>query len=556
MNRFVIILVLTTLAVYATSWDNAFLSDDIFGIVQNPDLGNIPAAVKTLNVTNIVYALLYLVNGPNPLLFHVTSTLFHVATIPFLYRLIYVLSTLANHTKKECMWIAQIVTVLFALHPIGVESVAWISALPYTIYPLFFTASLMTYILVDQKKIPSHFIWASLVLFILTMTTSALGVALFGVYVLYEVLFSKNIRSSLPRLLLFGIAAILFIIRLGIQYYQRVEAISISHGGNMQQVNLVKQIPESIYTYVKLSLFPIGLTHYHEATSSITREYFASVLLVIVLIGTIAIVWKTHRLISFGLSLFLISLTPTFLPVTVAWTVAERYVHVGSIGLFLAGSSVMILFARRYVDKEVIQSYKPYITSILVLTVGVMIYLTLTRIHDWHNEETFAKSTVRASPSSAYAHNNMGVWYMKQGMEKEALTEFSKALDIQPTNADVLNNMAYLYLKSGDVETAQKLYTQAVTVDPTLYQSYIQLGNIEMMNDHFKEAEPYFRKSLKYNKDPFYEHITLYAIYTKLENKTKADEHFLLAKRLVGHDENRKAYVQKIQNNLGISSDK
>lgn len=553
-SDFLFFLLILTTIVYITSWGGNFISDDIAGIVNNSALADFTVQLKTLSVTNILFSITYNLFGSTPFWYHILNTAFHLATVMVAYVLAALLASIKEPDSNPSFnfWIPRLTALIFALHPIESEGVTWISGFPYAAYTLFSLVGLVTFVLADKKSdVKKSLVLAcfSAIFYALALRSSEKAIVLPVILFVYLIFFSrlswKKIKLTLPILgLLF-----LYGLTLVSQFTQRVVDVAPSYSGGPTIYNPLVQIPIAIYSYVKLLFFPVGLTLYHEFVAFPEWEYWLAVGVTVLLFLVLGIVtWRGIRgqnesvkLGALGLWLFVISLVPTLLPVNIGWVVAERYVHFGSIGFFLASSAFSYAFMKRLTfHKVVVGRY------LLVGTAVVLGMLTVGRNLEWRSQDTLWPATVRESPYSAYAWNNMGDYYGRKNDIENSIRAFETARRLRPRYADATHNLANAYLKINEATKAAQLYREALEYNPTLYQSYQQLGLVMMNQGQYAEAEKYFLQSAKLNPDPFLDHLYIYMNYAKSSNQEKAQEALLSARKLTNNNPQRLQLIQQI----------
>lgn len=545
--QFLYFLLVITTIIYTFSWGGGFLSDDIAGIQYNPNMGNLTLQLKTLNINNIFNSLSVNIFGTKAVWFHISNTIFHLFGVIAVYIFVYLLS--------KNIWITRLTTLLFAIHPIEIEGVAWISGLSYITYSFLFVFSLIYYLLAFRIKNNAdrykNYFFANLFL-ILSLSSSEKAVVFPGVLIVMLVFFIRPITKAV----LFGIIPAFAIS--GIYTLSRISDISTrtgyinpNHTGEPVTFNPVIQVPIAIYSYIKLMLIPINMTLYHEFNRFPSWEYKLAIIVTVITL-TLIIVCTYYALkkkdflfslIPFGLIFFISSLALTLLPINIAWVVAERYVHLGTIGFFITLSATIYLI----VDKLSLNKDSFY-QWVFIILVPLLTILTIRRNLQWHSQDTLWPATVKVSPDSAYAWNNMGDYYGRHGDIQKSITAFENAIKLRPRYADATHNLANVYMQTGEATKAAKLFQQALEYNPNLYQSYTNLGRIALSLNQFEPAIEYLTKSAEMNPDPFLEYLMLFVSYSKI-NSNKADFALAQAIKLAKNNSQRLQLIQQIQQN-------
>src|SRR3990167_3599754 len=522
-----------TIFVYTFSWRNEFVSDDIAGIAQNPGIGNLWQQITSTNINNIVYSIIYVAFGPTPFWFHLNNTIAHIATIFLVYAVIWLIST--------SKWLSRVVTLLFALHPVQTEVVTWISGYSYTAYTFFSLATLFVFMLVDKKIIRQAWIWTTALLLLLALRSSEKSVILPGILALYIVFFSKISFRKLFLLIPTASVGTVYVMYLFSNLFKRIEYVNPSSQGSDTIIyNPLLQVPTAIGTYIKLLLVPVNLTLYHEFIQYSPGEYIGNVVLTIIVLALLFVCWKYNRLASFGIALFLTSLAPTLLPINVGWIVAERYVPFGSIGFFLSFSALTYELLKKFRIRE-----EHVLTGMAVLAV-ILGGLTVRRNLEWRSQDTLWPVTVKRSPYSAYAHNNMGDYYGRHGDVQNSIRSFETARKLRPRYAEATHNLGNVYEAIGEATKAAELFEEAISYNPMQYQSYQKRGKILYMLGDAGKAADMFAKSAEINPDPFDDYISLYVIFGRAGKKDEQQAILRKAYSLASDNQERMMILERV----------
>lgn len=522
-----------TIVVYSFSWGNVFISDDVWGIRDNPELGNFWPHVLSLNIKEVSFSLIYIIFGPNPFWFHIHNTIIHLLTVYLVYTLV---SLLTHETITR-----RLTTLLFALHPIEIEGVTWISGVPYAIQALFATTILILYILIEKRRLTRKWIIVPSLLYLTIMKVTPTMIVLPAIALCYSLIFEKHRKESFKLVApLIGIG-MLYSVSIYMQVFQRLEAVNPSYRGDPTVFNPLLQIPTALGTYMQLLLLPYNLTLYHEFIMYSPVLYIINVIATLLLLIALPVFWKYQKVVAFGFLLFVISLSPTLVPINIGWIVAERYVHFGSIGFFIAlTAGAHALFKRFKVSAD----------SILmgsVVLVCILSGLTIKRNLDWRNEDTLWPVTLKYSPFSAYAYNNMGDYYGRHGDVQNAIIAFERARLLRPRYSEATHNLANVYVAIGQATKAAELYKESLDFNPTLYISYQKLALIAAGYKNYPETEQYLLKSIEINPDPFTDYVMLARIYALSGDAEHARASFDKAYQYANNDPQRLLILQQLQ---------
>jgi len=472
------------LAVYANSFGNGFVSDDIAGFAKNENLGrfsNIFSGPLRFSLQALFDTLALFIGGLHPLTFRILNIFFHLGSTAIIFTL------LSLSMNKR---IALIAASIFAVHPILIEAVGWISGAPYSQYAFFFLLSFLFYLFSKNNQ---KYLYYSIVFFILTLLSSGNAIALFLVFALYELAFGSlrhNWKKFLPYFSISLFVLILLVAKIGYRV-STIESQSYQSAGGMY--NPFVQIPVAIGSYLKLIFWPAHLTLY-QTEMAFTRGQFLFLLAIfLAFLGALAWSWFKNKTVFFWLAFFPITLLPTLTPFKISWIVAERYVYLGTLGVIVV---VAMLFDRILKINENAKMVGYFFLVALVASLSVR---TIVRNRDWKSEDTLWLATAKVAPSGQVIHNNLGDVYARQGDMQKAVEEFKKAIEINPNYADAYHNLANTYQMMGQLDLATENYQKALEINPALWQSYQNLAAIYFSQSNFDLAEENMKKALEIN---------------------------------------------------------
>ena len=491
---------------YFNSLNNAFVSDDN-GIPQTRNIGKLEYVFSTGSafLRPFFYYIAYHLGGLTPIFYRLINVFIHIGSTWLVFLII------AGMTAPL---LGFLTAILFAVHPLLVESITWISGGGYAQYTFFFLLALYLYIKSDNRM------WTypvSVLSFLLSMASSPAAASLSLMFPLYEWLFGdvkKKWWKSIPYFICMVILALPNVLNIG----ARLTTFKTGYYQDQSTYNPLFQIPVALSSYLELMFWPDKLTLYHTELAFSPLNFMIRVLIVIGYFVLLVFLFKKNKTLFFWASIFVISLLPTLTPYRVAWIVAERYVYAGTIGILFLVVSVFYYFGKYRTWKYV--SYGIF----LVITVALL-SRTVVRNIDWTNEDYLWFATDRTSPSSWVNHNNLGDVYARHGNYEKSLKEFQKAIEMNPRYADAYNNMANIYGRSGKMDLAIKNYEKALELNPTIWQSHENLGAIYYDMKQYDLALKYMSEALKLNpmSAPLHSNLGIILMTTRQFDKAKAE---------------------------------
>jgi len=515
---------------YFNALHNEFVSDDKAIINEGlglklPNFTNMFKTASGFNMDMFFYIARHL-GGTNPAYFRIFNIFFHLGNVWGVYLLLYLIGSPV---------IATLTALLFAVHPILIESVSWVAGAPYSQYGFFLIFSLITYILSTKDK---KLYILSVFLFFMAMLSSEKSVFFPLVIFIYELAFNNKKIRWLKIMPFFGISFLNGLKLLGL-LEQRAQDLTRLNYSRPSFINPFILVPVAITNYLQLIFWPDGLTLYHSEMYNTVPVFIIRAVFFIIYLVLIFISYKRNRLVFFGLCLFIISLSPTLLPFGLSWIVAERYAYFAALGIFI---SIAVVMADLLKNKK---------TEIMVVIFFVLIIISLTvrtivRNFEWKNEDNLWLATGRTSPSDPKTHNNLGDYYGRHGDWNNAIKEFQIALKLNPRYAEVYHNIGMVYQQVGRQEEARTAYLKSIELNPYLWQSMEKVAVIYFTEKDYVTAEKYMKKAFEINPKSDEIASNLGIIYLSLDNPLEAKVYLQKTLELNPKNQKAKEMLEKI----------
>ena len=504
-----LLLLILILLTYGNSLNNAFLSDDIAEIVQNPNIGNFSNIfTRPFGFIRLfLYWFAFHIGGLNPFVFRLINIFFHTGSVFLIYLLI-------NHlySKRLALFVAGI----FAIHPAISEAVVWISGGMYPQYTFFFLLSFLSYVLSGNNR--KYYILSIISFLLAFMSHPQMPLLLFLVFPLFELTFG-NLRKNWQKTIPFLCLTIAFLLITLSAIPERETTLKSMHYQEGGVDNLLLLIPTALTSYFELIFFPKTLTLYHSELNFGQIQFVLRFLITLTFLTGVLISFKKNKAIFLWSLFFLIALAPTLTPFRLNWIVAERYLYLPIIGILvligLGFEKLTSFFKLRQVN---------YI--ILVLIVILLSARTIIRNIDWKNEDNLWIATGKTSPSSPNTHNNLGDVYGRAGDKLAALREFQRAIELKPNYGDAYHNLANTYMELGQPDKALENYQNALKFNPNLWQSYQNIAAIYFQQKKYDQALENMQKAISVNPKNLNLRVNLGVVYLIMGEKDKAKETF------------------------------
>ena len=424
--------------------------------------------------------------GFNPSGHHITNTILHTANSVLCFFLFLELT--------KGFWQSAFIALLFALHPLHIESVAWVAERKDLLSCFFFILTILQYSFYVRTQKSKHYIF-SLIFFTLGLTSKPMLVTLPFVLLLLDYWPLKRVKeikwdSNIINLILAKTPFFLLTIASCI-----ITFIAQKEGGAVHPISFSVKIYNiflSYFSYLYKMVFPFNLAILYPYNNKLTfldgfLPFFFLVLL------TALFIWqmKKRPYLIVGWLWYLGMLVPVIGIIQVgAQSMADRYSYIPLIGIFF----LITFFITSKIKNRVVLS----ILSVMVLS--FLFTVSKAQLKHWQTPYTIFQHTVNVTGENAVAQNNLGVNYSVAQNYEKALKHYKAALKINPYHKKALYNLAITLLK-------QKKYKEALAPlnaslknfsdDASLYKKYA-MALIETKN--FKEAIRHLEVSI--NLDP------------------------------------------------------
>ncbi|KKP22497.1 MAG: hypothetical protein UR11_C0003G0002 [Candidatus Woesebacteria bacterium GW2011_GWC1_30_29] len=460
---FLVILLIGTFILFANGLNANFVSDDYATIPQNPNILDLGVAFKIFNPVDISNSIIANIFGISPLPFHLYSL--------FLYFIFLIIAFVILESLFGEM-VAKFSMVIFAVLPIHVEAVTWISGKPYLFIGITVLASFLAYINYLKTNNLKYLFYSLLFFLIGFLTDRPRPFSVFlvaGLYLLY--MNRREYWDRTKKLLPLIVAmSVLFLVIAWPYISSRINVVN--SGYNVSEsvfYNPFFQYPTGLAKYFQIMFFPADLTLYH--TMYIFPVWLNWAILLTYL-GSIGYFYFKDKRYFFALSFMLVAILPSMAPVKVSWLVAERYAFLPSLGFCLFLGLIITDLGRKYKLVSLI------ILAVIVFLYGVRTYL---RNIDWQTNHKLWVNTCQVSPNSHNAWNNIGDDYDKLEQYENSIKGFTQSTVVKPNYADAYHNRANIFFKIGRLDLARYSYETALSFSPGLYQTYLSLTQIDLM---------------------------------------------------------------------------
>lgn len=529
-------ILLLTFFTFYPSLKNGFTNwDDNIYIAENPLItslsgDNIKKIMDTDNsvalnyhpITILSFAIDYKLSGYDPKIFHTTNLIIHLLNTALVFWFIFLLSN-----KK--IVVASIVALFFGIHPMHVESVAWISERKDVLYTFFFMASLICYykyIYADGKNKMLLYLF-TILLFLVSVLSKAMAVVLPLILLLIDYyqgrkLDKRAILEKLPFFLLslfFGVLA----------YQIQSKGAAVAAFETFTWLQRFEFASYGLLNYIFRLFIPFQLScfyPYPDSQQSLPILYYVSPFIVLGLFAFI--LWRAgkNRNILFGFLFFFITIVLVLQFITVGKVImANRYSYLSYIGLLFP--IAMGYESLREQKNEKFILLKKFTQFSLIIYAVIFVFLSFQRTKVWKNSDTLWTDAIEKYPNSEVYQSRASYLVNKAAIDKgqknveeneydRALSDYSKSIHLHARDASVYVGRANIYSIKGQFDSALTDYTRAIQLNDSDAPTYLNRAGAYILMKQFGKAISDYNKALSLDPNLFEARKNRSYAYTQL----------------------------------------
>ncbi len=509
MRKYILIIILVGLAVYANSAFNGFVWDDEFLVSANPSIMSwnytwihfvLDLYHSFSNYYRPVQMITYMIDFSfwrlNPFGYHLTNILLHALLSAIFFLFLFLIS--------KDRRIAFVGAALYAVHPANTGAVAYVAGRADILTAIFM---LLTLIFFDahfkaasSKKAAGYYI-VSLFSFLLALLSKEVAVIIPVLIFFYRIFFIDALAVARSREVIKFHYISWFLIITGVYLILR------SHALNFQELGLFESkytlysrlltFLETLMIYIGIIFFPVDL-HMERSIDYAASFWDKGVLFS--LVGVLLLSWAAIRIrkiskeACFGLIFFFILLLPVSNIFPMNSNMAEHWLYMP-----LMGVAISVSFLGIYLwDNKVVM--RPLLAFFFVGYLVFFSYQTVDRNFDWENDLTIYSHTLKYSPGSIKMLNNLGNLYHNKKDFKKSLEFHTKAVEANPDEHRTRLNLGITYEDMGNPSEALRQYEISKDLRPDYAQAYLHIGNIYLKNGDIEKSAVFFKIAVQYDE--------------------------------------------------------
>jgi protein O-mannosyl-transferase len=587
------LVVLVTLVAFLPALQNGFVSwDDQKNFIENPHyrglgwtqlswmwttfhMGHyVPLSWMTLGLDYDIW-------GMNPLGYHATSLLIHAANAAFVFVLARRLlrSGWTDVSDARIDIAASLGALLFAVHPLRVESVAWATERRDVLSLFFFLLATLWFLKYRTATVAARrWYAASLVAFACALLSKATSMTLPAVLLVLDVYPLKRLGGESgwrgPQARRVYLELIPFA---ALSVASALESIIALHPPD--QLGLTQKLAVSAYSlvfYTWKTIAPTGLSPLYEMPQHVVASAPMFVISYVVVAALFAAAWLARRrapaVTAAWAAFVLVSLPMLGIVQNGPQIAADRYTYHAAPALaILVASALLALRPRPF---KLMSAFATAAVTLLAL-------LTWDQSHVWHDSETLwsrvleldpessiahsawatllfkqnrvdeaishSKRAVQLAPGYAEAHNDLGVGLAKLGQTDEAIAHYREALALKPTYDEAENNLGIAIVQQGDIASAVEHYKRALALNPDNADAHVNWGNALDRMGRPADAELHYREALTINPGDADAHHNWGVALAQQGKLREAIEHFQRALAITPDYSEAAAYLAQAE---------
>ena len=413
---------------------------------------------------------------------HFTNVLLHTVAVVLLFLLL--------QQMTGALWKSAFVAAVFAIHPLHVESVAWVAERKDVLSGVFFMLTLLAY--VHYARAPST--WRYLIVafvFALGLMSKPMLVTLPFVLLLLDYWPLRRIRDQRSRV---GRQLLSLLVEkiplIALSAVSSVITFLAQRGalGGTEQLPMLARINNALVSYVvyvRQMFWPANLAVFYPHPENRLPPWEISLALAVLIGITIAavILRKKAPYFIMGWFWYLGMLVPVIGLVQVGWQGhADRYTYLPQIGLYIAGSWAVADLTALWPRRRIL------LGAAALLLIGALSWSSSVQTSYWRDSETLFTHALAVTRNNDVAENNLGIVFLQRGQLDEAISRLQAAIDLRPENGPAHNNLAKALLQKGRLAEAMVHYRKFFEIEPENVEARNILGTALIQQGRIREA--------------------------------------------------------------------
>ncbi|MEZ5104706.1 MAG: tetratricopeptide repeat protein [Draconibacterium sp.] len=434
-------------------------------------------------LSNLTFAVEYSAFQDDAKWYHINNVILHIICTLLVFLLMKRLGL--------SFFTSFIIALLFGIHPMRTESVAWVTERKDVLFSLFYLLSILIYVsYIKTRKGILYFL--SILIFSLSLLSKIQAVALpFSLLIIdYWLNRKQNVKLYLEKVPFFllslatGLIGIYFLRQQGsldtettLPFFQRLFIGSYSY-----------------IVYLIKSVFPFEMSAIYPFPSKVTLIHYLSIIPAAAIFLLSILAYKTQKSLTFGILFFTLNIVFVLQIVGAGQGfIADRFTYIPYIGLFF----IYAIFIEKAITK--FQKQKFVIYSALGIYMVILFAMAFNQIKVWKNSETLWTDVIQNEPTTAIAYNNLGHYYRVKGETDKALENYNTTIRLAPQKAQAYDNRGKIYFDRGEYDLALEDYNKSLAIEPEFSEALANRGAVYGKKKQYEKALMDLTRALKIN---------------------------------------------------------
>ncbi|MBI5020151.1 MAG: tetratricopeptide repeat protein [Ignavibacteriales bacterium] len=445
-----------------------------------------------------------LISGKAPWMYHASNVLFHLVMSCFVYRLLLKL--------KFTELIALSMSLIFTIHPLVTQSVAWIPGRNESIHGLFVLVSIISY-LNYRSSGQNKYIYLHLLFILLALLIKETALIVPLLIISYTLIVER--KWFIPKKPLKIVGGWIFVI---VAWYVMRE---IAFSGSSTRSEIFTMSAFFLNLRVILEAFgklfiPVNLSSY--ATFSAVPTMIGSVIVLFLFIYILVKFKSINRLIPFAISSIILFILPSLF---VQIFDAENRFNYLEYRFYLPIVGFAIFLGSIFQDN--LHRFGRMWKILLLIVLCSYGFLTFKYSGNYRDPISHWEHAIKMSPMSAEVYFNMGIVNTEIANNSDQAKEnYVRAVELNDKNPKYHYNLGLIYLKQNQKDIALKEFERTIEINPTNIIAQYNLGNLYFMNNDLRKAERCWKNALNINSNFIYAEMRLIELYLKEGNLDRA----------------------------------
>ena len=503
---FAVVLAAVTIFAYRPAWHGGFLWDDDAYIINNELLTaphgwqriwfSLDSPSQYFPLTYSTFRIEHALWGLNTTGYHWVNLLLHVGNALLVWAVL-------ARLRVPGSWLAA---AIFALHPVQVESVAWITERKNVLMGFFFLLTLLGWIAFIDKRTRRPWIFYCLALIFYVLALSAKATACTLPAALFLILWLQKKPITMRRLMQI-VPFVVLGVGMGLlavwweRYHQGTNRAVFTFLSPIERILVASR---AVWFYLSKIFWPSNLTFIYPRWNISPADLLDYIWLLAGIAACAAIYFLRRyfgRSVEVAAAFFVATLSPVLgfiMLFTFRYTfVADHYQYLACIGPIALASAGIVSLSDKFTQCRAV------IVSAAVLIVASLATLTWRQAATYTDIETLWRTTLARNPECWMAHTNLGLVLLQKGKIDDGIAHYRSALQMQPDSWDAEYNLGTALLRRGQVDEAIQHCERAVVMRPTDPDAQVSLGDALLRKGRIDDAIDHYQKAMMARADHF-----------------------------------------------------